>query len=121
MDKVADVAAWLREHKADDVAVIDLQGRGAFTDAMLVATATSVRHAQSLADGVNRLCGEKNYEYLRMDGYSVGQWILVDCNDFIVHIFLAETRSMYQLESLWSVPSSREEMQAMAAGASEEQ
>ncbi len=116
-DKIADVEAWLKEHKAGDVTVLDLAGRGAFTEAMIIASATSVRHAQSLADGVNRLCGEKNYEFLRMDGYTVGQWILVDCNDFVVNIFQADTRSLYKLEALWSVPASKEELQAMAHAA----
>ncbi|MDO5536499.1 MAG: ribosome silencing factor [Desulfovibrionaceae bacterium] len=119
MDKVSVIADWLREHKAADVDVIDLEGRGAFTEAMVVATASSVRHAQSLADGVNRLCGENGYEFLRMDGYAVGQWILVDCNDFVVNIFQADTRRLYKLESLWSVPSSKEELQAMAESAGE--
>ncbi len=115
-DKAADAAAFLTEHKARDVTVLDLSERSSFTDVMLVATANSVRHAQSLADGINRLCGEKNYEYLRMDGYSVGQWILVDCNDFVVNIFQPESRELYRLESLWSVPQSREELQQMASG-----
>ena len=116
-DKAADAAAFLTEHKARDVIVLDLSDRSSFTDVMLVATANSVRHAQSLADGINRLCGEKNYEYLRMDGYSVGQWILVDCNDFVVNIFQPESRELYSLESLWSVPQSREELQQMAGSA----
>ena len=76
-----------------------------------------MRHAQSLANGVNQLCGEKNYEFLRMDGYTVGQWILVDCNDFVVNIFQADTRGLYKLEALWSVPASKEELQAMAHAA----
>lgn len=119
-EKVTDVTAWLAEHKATDVEVIDLTGRGSFTDMMVIATANSVRHAQSLAGGVNQLCGEKNYEYLRMDGYTLGQWIIVDCNDFVVNIFLKETRSLYKLEDLWRVPQSREELQAMADQATEE-
>ena len=86
---------------------------------MIVATANSVRHAQSLANGVNQLCGEKNYEFLRMDGYNVGQWIIVDCNDFVVNVFLKDTRSLYKLEALWSVPHSREELKAMAEQAGE--
>lgn len=113
-DKAADVMAWLEEHKASDVEKIDLTGRGSFTDIMIVATANSVRHAQSLANGVNQLCGEKNYEFLRMDGYNMGQWIIVDCNDFVVNVFLKETRELYKLEALWSVPQSREELMAMA-------
>ena len=50
-EKLAVMKAWLEEHKAQQVESIDLTGKGAFTDALLVASATSVRHAQSLADG----------------------------------------------------------------------
>ena len=89
-EKMAVIKAWLEEHKAVDVAEIDLAGQGAFTDALLVVSATSVRHAQSLADGVSALCHEQNYEYLRMEGYNTGQWILVDCNDIVVNIFQPE-------------------------------
>ena len=92
-------------------------GRGSFTDGLVIATATSVRHAQSLADGISALCHEKKYEYLRMDGYTNGQWLLVDCNDVVVNIFQEATREMYNLEALWSVPSSREELRTMAAKA----
>lgn len=117
MEKAGEIATWLEEHKAADVVLLDLADRSTFTEAMVIATATSVRHAQSLADGVNGLCGERNFEFLRMDGYQVGQWILVDCNDFVVNIFQPETRDLYKLESLWSVPASREELASMAASA----
>ena len=100
-EKMAVIKAWLEEHKAVDVAEIDLAGQGAFTDALLVVSATSVRHAQSLADGVSALCHEQNYEYLRMEGYNAGQWILVDCNDIVVNIFQQSVRDLYQLENLW--------------------
>ena len=66
-----------------------------------MVSATSVRHAQSLADGVSALCHEQNYEYLRMEGYNAGQWILVDCNDIVVNIFQQSVRDLYQLENLW--------------------
>ena len=46
-EKMAVIKAWLEEHKAVDVAEIDLAGQGAFTDALLVVSATSVRHAQT--------------------------------------------------------------------------
>lgn len=100
-EKMAVIKAWLEEHKAVDVVEIDLAGQGAFTDALLVVSATSVRHAQSLADGVSALCHEQNFEYLRMEGYNTGQWILVDCNDIVVNIFQQSVRDLYQLENLW--------------------
>ena len=94
-EKMAVIKAWLEEHKAVDVAEIELDY------ALLVVSATSVRHAQSLADGVSALCHEQNYEYLRMEGYNAGQWILVDCNDIVVNIFQQSVRDLYQLENLW--------------------
>ena len=70
-------------------------------DALIIASAGSVRHAQSLADGVSLMCREKNYEFLRTEGYAAGQWILVDMNDVIVNIFQEPVRELYALEALW--------------------
>lgn len=100
-EKLAIMKSWLEEHKALNVESIDLAGQGAFTDALLIASATSVRHAQSLADGLSALCSEQNFEYLRMEGYTVGQWILVDCNDIVINIFQESVRELYKLEALW--------------------
>ncbi|HJA77188.1 MAG TPA: ribosome silencing factor [Candidatus Desulfovibrio gallistercoris] len=100
-EKLAIMKAWLEDHKAQQVESIDLAGKGAFTDALLVASATSVRHAQSLADGISALCSENNFEYLRMEGYTAGQWILVDCNDIVINIFQESVRELYKLEALW--------------------
>ena len=99
--KVADVAQWLEEHKALRVVCIDLEGESGFADALIVAGANSVRHAQSLADGVSLLCREQNYDFLRTEGYAAGQWILVDMNDIIVNIFQEPVRELYALETLW--------------------
>ncbi|WP_297219030.1 ribosome silencing factor [uncultured Desulfovibrio sp.] len=101
LEKLAILRNWLEEHKAQNVEAIDLSGQGAFTEALLVASATSVRHAQSLADGLSALCAEQNFEYLRMEGYTAGQWILVDCNDLVVNIFQESVRDLYKLEALW--------------------
>ena len=68
---------------------------------MAVVSATSVRHARSLADGLLELCRERNFEFLRMEGYQTGLWILVDLNDVIVHIMQEAERDIYHLESLW--------------------
>ena len=105
-EKLVIMKAWLEEHKAQHVESIDLAGKGAFTDALLVASATSVRHAQSLADGISALCSEKNFEYLRMEGYTAGQWILVDCNDVVINIFQSSNRELYKLENLWGAVAS---------------
>lgn len=105
-EKLAAFRDWLKEHKALDVTVLDLAGAGAFAEGMIVATATSVRHAQSLADGIALYCREQNFEYLRMEGYAAGQWILVDCNDVVMHIFQSSARELYNIENLWGAVAS---------------
>lgn len=93
------VLSWLEEHKARNIKAFDV--KNALTDVVIVATATSVRHAQSLADGLLAYCKEQNLEFLHMEGYSTGQWILVDMNDAIVHIFQEAVREQYNIESLF--------------------
>ena len=100
-EKLANVVAWLEEHKAARVVNIDMAGQGGFADALIIASAGSVRHAQSLADGMGELCRQRNFEYLRVEGYTAGQWILVDMNDIVVNIFLEPVRELYGLEALW--------------------
>ncbi len=100
-EKLADVVSWLKEHKALNVVSIDLTGQAAFAEALVIAGAGSVRHAQSLADSIGILCRERRYEYLRMEGYTAGQWILVDMNDIVVNIFQEPVRALYGLENLW--------------------
>lgn len=100
-ERVAALSVFLTEHKAEDVACLELGGENAFAEAMLVATAGSMRQAQALADGVAGLCRERGFECLRIEGYAAAQWILVDCNDIIVHILLGPARELYRLEDLW--------------------
>lgn len=100
-EKLSTLIAWLQEHKAQEVVSLELGERSGFADAMIVCSAGSMRHAQSLADGISALCHERNLEYLRMEGYEAGQWILVDLNDIIIHIFFEPVRDLYRLEELW--------------------
>ena len=94
-------ADWLEASKAADVTVIDVTGLNPCMDALIVATATSARHARALADGLLEQSRLHEYEYLRMEGYQAGQWVLVDLNDVVVHLFLTETRELYRIEALW--------------------
>jgi len=101
-EKVRLVATWLLEKKAKDLVALDVTKVCTITEAMVIATAGSVRQAQTLADHVLTRAAEEKLSYLGMDGYNTGQWVLVDLNDVIVHIFLEESRGFYNIEGLWS-------------------
>ena len=101
-EKVATIASWLEEKKAEDILGLDLKGANAFTDAVLVASATSGRHAQGLADFVLAQCKAASFEFLHLEGYQSAQWILLDLNDVVVCIFQRDSRDLYRIEELWT-------------------
>ena len=99
-DKADVILAWLAEHKALDLAALELPDNP-LAEVVIVVSASSARHARGLADGLLELCGRERYEFLRMEGYQNAMWILADLNDIIVHIFQESVRELYNLESLW--------------------
>ncbi|WP_458400176.1 ribosome silencing factor [Mailhella sp.] len=101
-EKAPVMQDWLAEHKARDLASFTLPEGNPLADIVLICTASSARHARSLADGLTEMCKQQKYEILRTEGYQEGQWVLVDLNDVIVHIFQESVREMYRLESLWA-------------------
>lgn len=98
--KIAAIAAFLEEQKARDVAIHRFSNPNAIADAFIIATATSRRHAQGLADGA-ALAGKAVDKFSpHMEGYDNAQWILVDAGDVITHIFQEDVRDLYRLDDL---------------------
>lgn len=97
-----DFCGQLSGQHAQDIVSLALPQREALADAMIICGATSRRHAQGLAECLKRFCRENGHEVLGMEGYEAGEWILLDCNNIIVHIFQDEPRKLYRLEDLWS-------------------
>ena len=93
----------LDDDKALDIVTIPLGGRSSLADAIVIATGTSSRHVAAIADHLARRLKEAGYGTRPVNGASQGDWVLVDAGDVIVHIFRAEVRDYYNLESMWSV------------------
>ena len=75
--------------------------KNSFADAIIIVTATSRRNARGIADAIRKFCRESGVKVLGVEGYDIADWILVDCNDIIINIFLEEARNLYKLEELW--------------------
>lgn len=101
LERAKILATWLGENKGHDVVLLNVGEKSSCTDIVIVVTASSARHCRSLADGILEQCHAQKWEYLRVEGYQAGLWILVDLNDIIVDIFQTETRELYRLEDLW--------------------
>ncbi len=97
------VVAALDDVKGVDVKTLDVRGRTAITDFMVIATGTSDRHVKALADNVLKDARDAGIKPLGVEGEQSGEWILLDLNDVVVHVMLREVRDFYNLEKLWSV------------------
>jgi ribosome-associated protein len=83
---------------------------------MVFVTARSAKHAQSLADEIMHRLAEKKWEFFGVEGMQAGQWVLVDCNDVIVHVFQDEMRTLYNVEGLYSKATALELPAGVTAG-----
>jgi ribosome-associated protein len=91
----------LEDKKGEDIVLIDLQGVAVFTDYFVIATGTSDRMLNSLADAA-REAVKKTYQLNgREEGQASDGWLVVDFGDVVLHLFAPEEREYYQLEELW--------------------
>ena len=93
----------LEDLKAVDPVVLDVRELSAVMDWLVVASGTSSRHVKSLADNVMMKAKEQGVRPLGVEGERVGEWVLVDFGDVVVHVMQPAARSFYDLERLWSV------------------
>jgi ribosome-associated protein len=92
----------LLDAKAQDIALLDVRGVSDFTDVMAIASGTSTRHVQSVADKVVEKLREQGVRIIGMEGQQTGEWVLIDFGEVVVHVMRPQTRDFYNLEKLWS-------------------
>jgi ribosome-associated protein len=93
----------LDEDKAQDVVFIDLKGKSAVADGLIVASGRSHRHVGAMADHLLRTLKDEGYGKVRVEGMPHCDWVLIDTGDVIVHLFRPEVRAFYNIEKIWAV------------------
>ncbi|MEM0900163.1 MAG: ribosome silencing factor [Pseudomonadota bacterium] len=101
------VVACLEEAKAEDLVQIDIQGKSALADYMVIASGRSNRHVGAICDQLLRALKEDKSGSVRVEGLSQGDWVLIDAGDVVIHVFRPEVRDFYALEKMWSEPDHR--------------
>ena len=94
----------LDDSKAEDIVSINIQGKSAMADYMVIASGRSHRHVSAVADHLLRALKEAGYGTAKVEGLSAADWVLIDAGDVIVHVFRPEVRDFYALEKMWQEP-----------------
>lgn len=101
-EKARMVAQWLTEKQGERVMIMDVSQISSVTDMTLIVSARGIKHAQALANHLLEKTAESSIEFLGMEGQQTGEWVLVDLNDVLVHIFIEELRDFYNIEGMWA-------------------
>lgn len=100
-DVISEAVNAALEKKGQDIVVLNLSTSGAFTDYFIVCSGQTGRQVRGIVDGVLKMLRAKGTRPSHVEGYDHGEWVLIDCFDFIVHVFTKETRRFYDLDRLW--------------------
>ena len=99
---VSVAAAACTDKKAEDIGILELDSSDSgFTDFFLIASGANTRQVVAISDEIElRLKREFGVYPNSVEGRRLGEWILMDYVDFVVHIFEAERRAYYDIERL---------------------
>lgn len=96
------IAAAGLEKKASGIEILDVADKVDYSEILVLMSGRSDRHVSSVARGiVDDLKQKHGIVPLSVEGMTSGQWVLLDFNDVVVHVFQQSTRYYYDLEGLW--------------------
>ena len=96
------ILSRLDDMKAEETVTIDLRGKSAFSDYMIVTSGRANRHVGAIAENVMKALKEDGHKNLHIEGLPICDWVLIDSGDVVVHVFRPEVREFYNLERLWT-------------------
>ena len=106
----------LDDDQAQEVVTIPLAGKSNIADHMVIGSGRSTRQVASMAQKLGERIKQELGRTVRVEGLPVADWVLIDADDVIVHIFRPEVRSFYNLERMWAFEGDAGAPPATAAG-----
>lgn len=101
LERAKEIVKSLDAKKAKDIKLLEIKNLSSLGDYFILASGTSTSQVKSLSDEVEDAMTKQGEEPRKVEGHQSAQWILLDYSDVMVHIFLEETRTFYNLERLW--------------------
>jgi ribosome-associated protein len=103
-ERALEIAGFLDSKQADAIALLDVSGPLVIADYFVVATMRSARQSVAIAREMDALLKQRGQRRRNTGSLDTDEpsWVLLDYDDIVVHLFLAEARAFYDLESLWA-------------------
>lgn len=98
---LAQILTSLSDSKAEDIVEIDLRGKTAMGDYMVICSGRSSRQVAAISEKLVNMLKADLGRSAKTEGKETGDWVLIDTGDVIVHVFRPEVREFYQLEKMW--------------------
>ncbi len=95
------IVASLEDDKAEAVVALDLAGRAAFADRMVIATGLADRQISAMATHLEKKLREAGVKRVQIEGAGGSDWVLIDAGDIVIHLFKPDARALYGLERMW--------------------
>jgi len=102
-----EIINLLESKKAEEITLIDVRKKIDYADFFIICSAHSTKHTQGLCEFIISEMEKLNIKPLGIEGLELGQWIVIDYDTVIVHIFYEPIRRVYALEELWGDLSSQ--------------
>ena len=97
----AVIVTSLDEDKAENIVTIDLSGRAAFCDRMVIATGLADRQITAMAQHLQDKLEKTGIKHVPIEGAGGSDWVLIDAGDIVVHLVTPDARDTYALEKMW--------------------
>ncbi len=91
----------LDDKKAINPVIMDVRNVTMICDYFIIASGENYNQVQAMANNVEEEMDKKECHFRHMEGYQAANWILMDYNDVVVHLFYKEDRTFYDLERIW--------------------
>ena len=98
---VQELGAYLNDLKAKDVLVMDVRGLCTWADWFVLATYNSQGHLKGLVEELDVWAVAHDIPSGRPKKKQVNEWMLIDWDEVVVHLFSDKARQYYELEKLW--------------------
>jgi len=107
--QVSSLSELLKEHKGQDVSMLDLRKINNWTDFFIIATVSSIAHMDGLERHIKEFCAEEKIDILGVSRKNADdEWRLLDLGQAIIHLMTSRAREFYDLERLWALPAVRQ-------------